>query len=113
MVDDGLIGGVSEGCMDMRGPASTARITTTADMPPKSSKKIKELQREVKLHDKQLARAVDYAHKHPDESKAKIAKAFGVKANTLRWRCRGGVSRSVSRREQQLLTKGEEDAVVD
>ena len=66
------------------------------------------------LHEKQLARAIDYAHKHPKESKAKIAKAYGVNPTTLRRRCKClQVSRSKARREQQLLTSGEEDAVVD
>ena len=40
------------------------------------------------LHGKQLARTVDYAHKHPKESKAKVAKAHGVNATTLRQRCK-------------------------
>lgn len=83
-------------------------------MPPKTSKKIKELQLELQLHDKQLARAMDYARKHPSESKAKVAKAFGVKAGTLRKRCRGITQpRSIAYRKQQLLTAGEEEAVVD
>jgi len=34
-------------------------------MPPKTSKKIKELQLELKVHDSQLSRVVDYARKHP------------------------------------------------
>lgn len=83
-------------------------------MPPKTSKKIKELQLELKLHDKQLARAVDYARKHPEESKAKVAKAFGVNSTTLRRRCKGTqTARSKARQEQQLLTAGEEEAIVD
>ena len=76
-------------------------------MPPKAPKV-------TELHEKQLARAVDYAHKHPKESKAKVAKAYGVNATTLRRRCKGSqVPRSKARRKQQLLTGGEEDAVVD
>jgi len=59
---------------------------TTTKMAPKSSKKIKALQLELKLHDQQLARAVDCARKHPTESKAKVAKAYGVKVSPLRWR---------------------------
>ncbi|KAF8436981.1 hypothetical protein BGX38DRAFT_1274280 [Terfezia claveryi] len=58
-------------------------------MPPKTSKKIKQLQLELQIHDKQLARAMDYVRKHSSESKAKIAKAYGVNASTLRRRCRG------------------------
>jgi len=60
-------------------------------MPPKTSKKIKELQGELKLHDSQLTRAVDYARKHPKESKAKVAKAFGVNPTTVR-RWKRGIS---------------------
>ena len=45
-------------------------------MPPKS-KKIKQLQLELNLHDKQLARAMDYTQKHPHESKAMVARADG------------------------------------
>ena len=83
-------------------------------MPPKTSKKIKQLQLELNLHDKQLARAIDYVRKHPNESKAKIAKAYGVNGWTLRHRCRGETQpRSKARQKQQLLTAGEEDAVVD
>jgi len=50
----------------------------------------------------------------PWESKAKIAKVFGVDASTLRRRCRGvSQPRSKARQKQQLLTAGEEEAVVD
>ena len=75
---------------------------------------IKKLQTEMELHNKQLARAVDYARKHPNESKVKIAKSYGVKVSTLRGRCKGTTTaRSIARQEQQLLTAGEEDAIVD
>jgi len=47
----------------------TADINTMASK--KTSIKIKELQREIELHDKQLARAVDYARKHPKEPKVR------------------------------------------
>ena len=68
----------------------------------------------MELHNKQLARAVDYARKHPTESKVKIAKMYGVKVSTLRDRCKGtSTSRAIARQEQQLLTAGEEDAIVD
>jgi len=83
-------------------------------MPPKTSKLIKKLQLGLTLHDKQHTRAMDYARKHPGESKAKIAKVFGVDASTLRRRCRGvSQTRSKARQKQQLLTAGEEEAVVD
>ena len=76
-------------------------------MPPKAHKV-------SELHKKQLARTVDYAHKHPKELKAKVAKAYGVNAITLRHRCKGTqVPRSKARRKQQLLTESEEDAVVE
>ena len=76
-------------------------------MPPKASKV-------SELYEKQLTRAIDYARKHPTESKAKIAQTYGVNAITLRCRCKGTqVSRSKVRRDQQLLTSAEEDAVVD
>jgi len=53
------------------------------------------------------------ARKHPGETKAKKAKAYGVNAITLRKRCRGITQpRSMARQEQQLLTAGEEKAVV-
>jgi len=82
--------------------------------PPKTPKKIKELQQELKLHDSQLTRAVDYTRKHPEEFKAKVAKAFGVNATTLWRRCKGiQTTRSKARQGQQLLTVGEEEAVVD
>ena len=59
------------------------RITNINNtMPPKTSKKIKELQLELKLHVSQLTRAVDYAHKHPKEAKSRVAKAFGVNPTT-------------------------------
>ena len=68
----------------------------------------------MELHNKQLARAVDYARKHPNESKVKIAKRYGVKVSTLCSRYKGTTTaRSVAHQEQQLLTAGEEDAVVD
>ncbi|KAF8427082.1 hypothetical protein EV426DRAFT_686746 [Tirmania nivea] len=83
-------------------------------MPPKTSKRIKELQLELKLHDSQLTRAIDYAGKHPKESKAKLAKAFGVNPTTLRRGCQGVQAlRSKARQSQQLLTAGEEEAGVD
>ena len=49
---------------------------------------------------------------YPNESKAKVA--FGVNSTTLRRRCKGTqVSKSKARQAQQLLTAGEEEAVVD
>ena len=91
---------------------NTERDITSINIPPKTKpiKEIKKIQHKLELHDKQLARAVDYAHKHPDESKAKVAKTFGVDAVTLRRRCKG---KAIARQEQQLLTAGEEDAVAD
>lgn len=90
----------------------TTDISNT--MPPKTSKKIKELQQKLKLHDSQLTRAVDYARRHPKESKAKVARAFGVNPTTLRRGCKGTQApRSKARQAQQLLTAGEEEAVVD
>ena len=78
-------------------------------MPPKASKKIKQLQLELQLHDKQLARAMDYAKKHPSESNAKIAKAYGVNVCTLRRRCRAKRNNySVLVRRKQWLTGVEE-----
>ena len=66
------------------------------------------------LREKQLCRAMDYARKHPSESKAKIADMYGVNAVTLRRRCKGvNVARHKAHREQQLLTSGEEDAIAD
>ena len=67
-------------------------ITSTGiNMPPKTMpiKEIKKIQRKLELYDKQLARAIDYAHKHLDESKAKVAKTFGVNAVALHRRCKG------------------------
>ena len=89
--------------------------STVINIPQKTKpiKEIKKIQHKLELHDKQLARAVDYAHKHPDESKAKVAKTFGVDAVTLRRRCKGTPSKAIARQEQQLLTTGEEDAVAD
>ena len=76
-------------------------------MPPKA-------QKASDLYEKQLACAISYASKHPKESKAKIAEVYGINATTLRRRCKGTqVSRSKARREQQLLTSGEEEAIVD
>ena len=66
------------------------------------------------VREKQLSRAIDYARKHPSESKAKIAKTYVVNAVTLRRRCKGvNVARPKAHREQQLLTSGKEDAIVD
>ena len=76
-------------------------------MPPKAPKV-------SELHEKQLTCAINYVHKHQKESKVKVAKASGVNATTLRWRCKGiQVPQSKARHKQQLLTGGEEDAVVD
>ena len=91
-------------------------ITSTVidmSLKTKSIREIKKIQRKLELHDKQLAHAVDYARKHPDESKAKVAKTFGVSAVTLRRRCKGTPSKAIARQEQQLLIAGEEDAVAD
>lgn len=76
-------------------------------MPPKAPKL-------SESNEKQLTRAIDYARKHPKESKAKIAQTYGVNVITLRCRCKGSqITRSKAHREQQLLTSGVEDAIVD
>ena len=76
-------------------------------MPPKAAKP-------SELREKQLCRAIDYARKHPSESKAKIADIYGVNAVTLRRRCKDVVvARPKAHREQQLLISGEEDAIAD
>ena len=76
-------------------------------MPPKAAKP-------SELRKKQLSLSVDYARKHPSESKGKIAERYGVNAVTLRRRCRGvNIARSKAHREQQLVTKGEKDAIVN
>ena len=62
----------------------------------------------------QLAHPIDYAYKHLKEVKAKVARAYNVNATTLDRRCKGlQVLRAKARREQQLLTEGEEDAIVE
>lgn len=59
-----------------------------------------------------MLRAIDYARKHPKESKPQIATTFKVNITTLRRRLKGiQKSRQEAHRHQQLLSRGEENSI--
>ena len=60
-----------------------------------------------------ITRAINYAHKHPEESRRSIARKFDVSISTLSRRVNGGLSRGQARESQQLLTAFEEAALVE
>ena len=68
---------------------------------------LKKSKKNLQQHDSNIARAVDYAYKHPLESKSKIAYDMG--ASKLNGDCE---SRAKARIAQQLLSAAEVSAIV-